>query len=57
MTPDQEWRGDSHLTEQPPRATGGGPQAQRAPVRIGSTLDSLHKISKASHYETDTDKR
>jgi len=31
MTPDQEWRGDSRLSEQPPRATGGGPQAQRAP--------------------------
>jgi hypothetical protein len=44
MTPDQEWRGDNRLTEQPPRATGGGRQAQRAPVRIGSTLDSLHKI-------------
>src|ERR1700731_4970090 len=57
MTPDHEWRGDRRHTEQPPRATGGGPQAQRAPVRIGSTLDSLHKISKASHYETDTDRR
>ncbi len=31
MTPDQEWRGDSRLTEQPPRATGGGRQAQRGP--------------------------
>ena len=56
MTPDQEWRGDSRLTEQHPCAIGGGPQAQLRLVRIGSTLDSLHTISKAVHYETDTDK-
>jgi hypothetical protein len=58
MTPDQEWRGDSRLTERPPRAIGGGASGTaRAPVPIGSTLDSLHKISKASHYETHTNKR
>jgi hypothetical protein len=52
MTLDQEWRGDSRLTEQPPRATAGVVRAQRAPVRLQSTLDSLHKISKAPQYGT-----
>jgi hypothetical protein len=46
MTADQEWRGDSRLAEQLPRATGCEPQAQRAPVSLESTLDSLHNIQK-----------
>jgi hypothetical protein len=50
MTPGQEWRGGSRT--EPPRTTGAEPQAHRATVRIGSILDSLHKISQASHYET-----
>jgi hypothetical protein len=51
MTPGQAWRGGSRA-EQPPRTTRAEPQVQRATVRIGLTLDRLHKTSKASHYET-----